>query len=186
MLHVNLDGAFLCLREAARVLVSQGQGGSLVGVSSTSAIDGAPGQQHYAASKTALLAVMRGLAVELARHMVRCNSLLPGWTDTELLAGAKTHEKFVTATIQRTPVRWWATLHDFETVGAFLGDPSLVFHTGDSMGFCLASGVSCVGFSRPGAPFADEVRAGAGRLRAAGPLRVRLLRAFGRSTGGGS
>jgi len=133
VLHVNLDGAFLCLREAARVLVRQGQGGSLVGVSSTSAIDGAPGQEHYAASKTALLAVMRALAVELARHKVRCNSLLPGWTDTELLAEAKTHEKFVTATIQRTPVRRWATLHDFETVGAFLADPSLVFHTGDSM-----------------------------------------------------
>ena len=42
VLHVNLDGAFLCLREAARVLVGQGQGGSLVGVSSTSAIDGLP------------------------------------------------------------------------------------------------------------------------------------------------
>jgi NAD(P)-dependent dehydrogenase (short-subunit alcohol dehydrogenase family) len=96
VLQVNLDGAFLCLREAARVLVGQGQGGSLVAVSSTSAIDGAPGQQHYAASKTALLAVIRALAVELARHQVRCNSLLPGWTDTELLAGAKTHEKFVT------------------------------------------------------------------------------------------
>ena len=133
VLQVNLDGAFLCLREAARVLVRQGQGGSLVGVSSTSAIDGAPGQQHYAASKTALLAVMRGLAVELARHRVRCNSLLPGWTDTELLAEAKTQEKFVTATISRTPVRRWATLHDFETVGAFLADPSLTFHTGDSM-----------------------------------------------------
>jgi len=133
VLQVNLDGAFLCLREAARVLVRQGQGGSLVAVSSTSAIDGAPGQQHYAASKTALLAVMRALAVELARHQVRCNSLLPGWTDTELLAGAKTHEKFVTATIGRTPVRRWATPHDFETVGAFLADPSLIFHTGDSM-----------------------------------------------------
>jgi NAD(P)-dependent dehydrogenase (short-subunit alcohol dehydrogenase family) len=133
VLHVNLDGTFLCLREATRVLAGQGQGESLAGVSSTSAIDGAPGQQHYAASKTALLAVMRGLAVELARHMVRCNSLLPGWTDTELLAGAKTHEKFVTATIQRTPVRRRATLHDFETVGAFLGDPSLLFHTGDSV-----------------------------------------------------
>jgi hypothetical protein len=133
VLQVNLDGAFLCLREAARVLVQQGQGGSLVGVSSTSAIHGAPGQEHYAASKTALLGVMRALAVELARHQVRCNSLLPGWTDTELTAVAQTHEKFMTATIGRTPVRRWATLHDFETVGAFLADPTLTFHTGDSM-----------------------------------------------------
>jgi hypothetical protein len=115
------------------VLVRQGQRRSLVGVSSTSAIDGLPGQEHYAASKTALLAVMRALAVELARYQVRCNSLLPGWTDTELLAGAKTHEKFVTATIGRTPVRRWGTLHNFETVGAFPADPSLIFHTRDSM-----------------------------------------------------
>jgi NAD(P)-dependent dehydrogenase (short-subunit alcohol dehydrogenase family) len=133
VLQVNLDGAFLCLREAARVLVQQGQGGSLVGVSSTSAIHGAPGQEHYAASKTALLGVMRSLAVELARHQIRCNSLLPGWTETELTAAAMTHEKFMAATTGRTPVRRWATLHDFETVGAFLADPTLIFHTGDSM-----------------------------------------------------
>jgi NAD(P)-dependent dehydrogenase (short-subunit alcohol dehydrogenase family) len=55
VLQVNLDGAFLCLREAARVLVGQGQGGSQVGVSSTSAIDGAPGQQHYAAHSACVL-----------------------------------------------------------------------------------------------------------------------------------
>jgi NAD(P)-dependent dehydrogenase (short-subunit alcohol dehydrogenase family) len=133
VLQVNLDGAFLCLREAARVLVQQGQGGSLVGVSSTSAIHGAPGQQHYSASKTALLGVMRSLAVELARHQIRCNSLLPGWTETELTAAAMTHEKFMAATTGRTPVRRWATLHDFETVGAFLADPTLIFHTGDSL-----------------------------------------------------
>ena len=48
-------------------------------------------------------------------------------------AGAKTHEKFVTATMGRTPGRRWGTLHDFETVGAFLADPSLIFHTWDSM-----------------------------------------------------
>jgi NAD(P)-dependent dehydrogenase (short-subunit alcohol dehydrogenase family) len=133
VLQVNLDGAFLCLREAARVLVRQGQGGSLVGVSSTSAIHGAPGQQHYAASKTALPGVMRALAVELARHQIRCNSLLPGWTETELTATARTHERFMAATTGRTPVRRWATLHDYETVGAFLADPALIFHTGDSM-----------------------------------------------------
>ena len=133
VLRVNLDGAFLCLREAARVLVEQGQGGSLVGVSSTSAIHGAPGQQHYAASKTALLGGRARLAVELARHQVAPQQPAAGWTDTELTAEAQTHERFMTATIGRTPVRRWATLHDFETVGAFLADPTLTFHTGDSM-----------------------------------------------------
>lgn len=133
VLRTNLDGAFLCLREGARVLVEQGEGGSLVGVSSTSAVHGAPGQEHYAASKTAMLALMRSLAVELARHGIRCNSLLPGWTETELTEGARTYEKFLKNTTNRTPLRRWATLHDFEAIGAFLADPSISFHTGDSV-----------------------------------------------------
>src|SRR4051812_4433222 len=51
---VNLDGAFLSLREAARHLVARGEGGSLVGVSSTSTLHGAPAQEHYASSKAAV------------------------------------------------------------------------------------------------------------------------------------
>ena len=89
VMAVNLDGAFLTLRAAARHLVERGEGGSLVGVSSVSAIHGAPRMEHYAASKTALLALVRGLAVELARHRVRCNALLPGWTDTDMIEAAR-------------------------------------------------------------------------------------------------
>jgi NAD(P)-dependent dehydrogenase (short-subunit alcohol dehydrogenase family) len=133
VLQVNLDGAFLCLREAARVLVRQGEGGALVGVSSTSSVHGAPGQEHYSASKTAMQGLMRSLAVELARHRVRCNTLVPGWTETELTEPARQFEKFLTNTTQRTPVRRWATLEDFEAVGAFLADPTITFHTGDSI-----------------------------------------------------
>jgi NAD(P)-dependent dehydrogenase (short-subunit alcohol dehydrogenase family) len=91
---------------------------------------GAPGQEHYSASKSALTSVMRGLAVELARFGIRSNALLPGWTETELTGEARTYEKFVTDTTNRTPVRRWATLHDFEAVGAYSCDPTITFHTG--------------------------------------------------------
>jgi NAD(P)-dependent dehydrogenase (short-subunit alcohol dehydrogenase family) len=133
VLGVNLDGAFLCLREAARHMVERGGGGALVAVSSTSALHGAPAQEHYAASKGALLPLVRGLAVELARHGVRCNALLPGWTDTDLLAPAKGFQKFVDNTTYRTPVRRWGTPEDFEEVAAFLADPTIQFHTGDTL-----------------------------------------------------
>jgi NAD(P)-dependent dehydrogenase (short-subunit alcohol dehydrogenase family) len=133
LMAINLEGAFLSLREAARVLVEQAEGGALVGVSSASSLHGAPGQEHYAASKTAVLAVMRSLAVELARHGIRANSLVPGWTETEMTAPARRHERFLENTTKRTPVRRWATLHDFEAVGAFLADPGISFHTGDSI-----------------------------------------------------
>jgi len=130
---VNLDGAFLCLREAARHMVERGEGGSLVAVSSVSAIHGAPGMEHYAASKAGLTSMVRGLAVELARHRIRCNSLLPGWTDTDMIAPAAHNERFVANTLKRTPLRRWGTPADMGQVAVFLADPANLFHTGDSV-----------------------------------------------------
>ena len=84
VMRVNLDGAFLTLREAASTWSSGVRRGRWS--PSTSAIHGAPGMEHYAGSKAALVAIMRGLAVELARHHIRCNTMLPGWTETDMLA----------------------------------------------------------------------------------------------------
>jgi NAD(P)-dependent dehydrogenase (short-subunit alcohol dehydrogenase family) len=133
VLSVNLDGAFLSLRAAARHLVGRGQGGALVVVSSTAALHGAPRREHYAASKSGLVGLMRSLAVELARHRVRCNALLPGWTDTAMLAEARSFQKFVDNTVARTPVRRWAVPTDFAEAAVFLADPSITFHTGDTL-----------------------------------------------------
>ena len=133
VMAVNLDGAFLCFREASRHMIERGEGGSLVAVSSTSAIDGAPRMEHYAASKAAVLALIRGLAVELARHGIRCNSILPGWTDTEMMALGRENEKFVRNTVGRTPVRRWGVPSDMGPAAVFLADPTQTFHTGDSL-----------------------------------------------------
>ncbi|MCU0268668.1 MAG: SDR family oxidoreductase [Acidimicrobiales bacterium] len=129
--RTNLDGVFLSFREAARHLVDRREGGALVAVSSTSAIHGAPGMQHYAAAKAGLLAMTRGLAVELARHRVRCNALLPGWTETDMLGPMASNPRFVENTIKRTPVRRWAVPADLGPAAVFLSDPSYTFHTGD-------------------------------------------------------
>ncbi len=130
---VNVDGVFFTLRAAARVLINQGEGGALIGVSSTSAIHGAPMAQSYAASKISVLAIMRGLAVELARHRIRCNSIIPGWTETEMTQAARSYDKFLAATTTRTPVRRWGQPNDFAALGAFLADPTQTFHTGDEI-----------------------------------------------------
>jgi NAD(P)-dependent dehydrogenase (short-subunit alcohol dehydrogenase family) len=133
VLAVNLDGAFLSLRAAARHLVARGEGGSLVVVSSTAALHGAPRREHYTTSKAGLVGLMRSLAVELARYRIRCNALLPGWTDTDLLADARTFQKFVDNTVARTPVRRWARPADFAEAAVFLADPTISFHTGDTL-----------------------------------------------------
>ena len=130
VMSVNLDGVFLTLREAARHLIEQGDGGSLVAVSSTSAIHGAAGNEAYGASKTAVNGLVRALAVGLARHRIRVNSLLPGWTKTELSDAAFGSDRFREATTRRTPVRRWAEPSDYRKIGAFLADPTIDWHTG--------------------------------------------------------
>jgi NAD(P)-dependent dehydrogenase (short-subunit alcohol dehydrogenase family) len=132
-LDLNLDGAFLTLREGARHLIARGEGGSLVAVSSTSAIHGTPRNAAYAVSKTGLVALVRSLAVELARYRIRCNALLPGWTETDLTARSREHEKFVANTTYRTPVKRWAQPTEFGPAAVYLADPRIEFHTGDAL-----------------------------------------------------
>ena len=138
VMAVNLDGVFLCLREASRQLIAQGSGGSLVAVSSTSAIHGAAGNEAYGTAKTAVTGLVRALAVSLARFQIRVNCLLPGWTVTELASPAFENEYFREVTTKRTPVRRWADPREFKEVGAFLADPSQTFHTGQQV--CVDGG----------------------------------------------
>lgn len=133
VMSVNLDGAFLTLREAARHMIERGEGGSLVGIGSVSAVQGAPGNQAYSSSKAGLGSLIRGMAVELARHRIRANLLMPGWTETDMTAPLLGWDKFVKATTQRTPARRWGLPSDMGAVALFLADPSLVFHTGDTV-----------------------------------------------------
>ena len=138
VMTINLDGVFLTLREAAKRLIEQGQGGSLVAVSSTSAIHGAAGNEAYGTAKTALNGLVRALSVGLARYQIRVNSLLPGWTITELASGGYESDVFREATIKRTPVRRWAEPAEFREVGAFLADPGQTYHTGQEV--CVDGG----------------------------------------------
>ena len=69
-LRVNLDGVFFTFRAAAKHMVERGKGGSLVAMASTAAIEGAARSSHYGASKGGVCAMVRALAVELARYKI--------------------------------------------------------------------------------------------------------------------
>ncbi|GAA0630389.1 SDR family oxidoreductase [Sporichthya brevicatena] len=141
IMRVNVDGVFLTAREAGRRFVAQDTGGSLVLVSSTASRFGAGGLGAYATSKSAVVGMGRTFAVELARHRVRANVLIPGWTRTAMNEHLQADERFMAATTGRTPVRRWATADEFEKVAVFLADPSQTFHTGNEVvvdgGYCI-------------------------------------------------
>jgi NAD(P)-dependent dehydrogenase (short-subunit alcohol dehydrogenase family) len=133
VMKINLDGAFLTLQAGARHMVERGEGGSLVAVASTSTIHGAAGNEAYGASKTALLGLTRALAVGLARHKIRVNAISPGWTITDLARGGYESDKFRDATVRRTPVRRWAEPDEMGPAAVYLADPTVTYHTGDTL-----------------------------------------------------
>jgi NAD(P)-dependent dehydrogenase (short-subunit alcohol dehydrogenase family) len=132
VLKVNLDGAFFTLRAAARHMVERGGGGSLVGTASLAAVEGAARNEHYAATKGGLIAMIRALAVEFARHGVRANAILPGWIETDMTANAIGNEKFVRNVLARIPVRRWGTGDDFGGIAVYLMSSASAYHTGDT------------------------------------------------------
>ena len=125
------------LREAAKHMLERAQagdpGGSLLVTSSTSAIDGAPANEAYAASKTAVLGLIRGLAVEYARHGIRANALLPGWIRSDMTAELQGWDKFNDKVIGRVPMRRWGEPEDFAGIAVYLASDASRFHTGDSL-----------------------------------------------------
>lgn len=83
--RTNLDGAFYVVQAAARQMAAQNPpGGSIIGVSSISALVGGGLQTHYTPTKAGVLSLMQSTAVALGKHNIRCNALLPGTIKTQL------------------------------------------------------------------------------------------------------
>jgi NAD(P)-dependent dehydrogenase (short-subunit alcohol dehydrogenase family)/rhamnose utilization protein RhaD (predicted bifunctional aldolase and dehydrogenase) len=77
-LEINLTGYFLAAREAARWMIRQRTGGSLLFVSSKTGLEASKNNAAYNVTKAGELQLMRGLALELGRHGIRANALCPG------------------------------------------------------------------------------------------------------------
>ncbi|MEV0810970.1 SDR family NAD(P)-dependent oxidoreductase [Micromonospora sp. NPDC050200] len=82
VLRVNLRGTFLVSRAFARRLIAQGQGGSIINISSIGGKSMAANVAAYAASKAAVQSLTSSMAKELGRHGIRVNAVCPGVTDT--------------------------------------------------------------------------------------------------------
>ncbi|MBI5278774.1 MAG: glucose 1-dehydrogenase [Burkholderiales bacterium] len=128
--RINVEGVFLTFRAAARHMAQHG-GGSLVATASTAAVEGAARNSHYGASKGAVTSFVRALAVELARHQIRVNSILPGWIATEMTQRSFGDERFATAVMPRIPARRWGSVDDFGGIAVYLASDAAAYTTGE-------------------------------------------------------
>jgi 3-oxoacyl-[acyl-carrier protein] reductase len=84
LLDVNLRGAFLVAQSVSRKMVSRGQGGAIVNMSSTNGLAGEVRYAHYNASKGAILLLTKTMALELGAHGIRVNAICPGYIQTPM------------------------------------------------------------------------------------------------------
>lgn len=104
---VNLDGVFFTVRGAARRIRDDGR---IVVVSSTAGQRGEAFHVDYAATKGALISMVKGLSVELGRRGVTVNAVAPGWIDTEMAEPALAEGR--EAVIRSIPLGRVATADD--------------------------------------------------------------------------
>jgi L-rhamnose 1-dehydrogenase len=82
--NVNLLGAYYMCQAAAKQMVKQGNGGSIIAISSISALVGGEMQTHYTPTKAGVHSLMQSIAIALGKHGIRCNSVMPGTVETDI------------------------------------------------------------------------------------------------------
>jgi NAD(P)-dependent dehydrogenase (short-subunit alcohol dehydrogenase family) len=144
-LAVSMHGAFYTLREAARLMVKRAQagepGGSLIFCGSLSMFKGLAGKIQYAASKAALGATIRSMAVEFGKYGIRANSVAPGYIKTGMTGEGELSpiDKYFAA---KNPIPRPGYTTDFEGIAAYLASDASSFHTGDTIiidGGCMVN-----------------------------------------------
>lgn len=136
VMAVNLEGVFFTCRAACRHMIARAgagdAGGSIVVTASLAAIEGAARNEAYAATKGAVVSMMKAIAVEHARYKVRANAILPGWIATDMTDRAQSSETFTEKVIGRVPARRWGQPADFGGIAVYLASDASAYHSGDS------------------------------------------------------
>lgn len=132
MLAVNVRAPLLLIA-ALIPAMTEGGGGSIINLSSVSGLIGTPRRAAYAATKGAIDAATRSLAIELGPSGIRVNAVAPGVVDTALWAKNKAIPGVVETIEGQTPLRRWATPEDIADVIVFLASDAARFVTGETI-----------------------------------------------------
>ncbi len=138
MLAVNVRAPLLLIAALIPAMTQRRQG-SIINLSSVSGLIGTPRRAAYAASKGAIDAATRSLAIELGPMGIRVNSVAPGVVDTALWASNKKVEGVIEAVESLTPLRRWAQPDDIADVIVFLASDAARFVTGETI--CVDGGM---------------------------------------------
>ena len=117
VLNTNLNGTYFCTRAAVPSMIER-KFGRIVNIASFVGQAGAYGQANYAASKGAIIAFTKTIALELAQYNVTANVVAPGYTATDMVAGIPAH--VLKEIASRIPLKRLAEPQEIAKAVAFL------------------------------------------------------------------
>ncbi len=127
VLDVNLRGAFLCLRESAKIMAKQREG-RIVNITSVVGQMGNAGQVNYCSAKAGLIGLTKSAAKELAGRSVTVNAVAPGFIDTDMTASLP--EEVRKQYLEHIPLRRFGSAEDVAEAVAFLASEEAGYITG--------------------------------------------------------
>ncbi len=130
VLNVNLRGAFVCLREAAKIMSKQ-RHGRIINISSVVGQMGNAGQVNYAAAKAGLHGMTMSAAKELAGRNITVNTVAPGFIETDMTAGLP--ENVRKAYEEAIPLKRMGSVEDVAGAVVFLASENSAYITGQML-----------------------------------------------------
>jgi 2-deoxy-D-gluconate 3-dehydrogenase len=134
VLDVNVKGLMRCSRAAARRMIGQGGGGSIVNIASIDSFrPSMVGLAAYDTSKGGVLMFTRSLALELAPHGIRVNGIAPGGIATPGTGGDNLPPDLVEQFTAAVPIKRFGTPEEIGTVAVFLASRAASYMTGETV-----------------------------------------------------
>ena len=130
MIRVNLKSVYAVIHYTVPHMIAQ-KGGKIVAISSTAGQRGESLHAHYAASKGAIISMVKGLSTELARHNILVNCVAPGWVDTDMSASVLRNKKLVKAAVAPIPLKRAGTAEEIAGPILFAVSDLATFITGE-------------------------------------------------------
>ena len=136
ILGINLWGAHYVLQQAAGHMKARADDGDafgrLVGTASLAAVSGQARGEHYAATKGAIVSMMKALAVEYARYNMTAHTILPGWIETAMTEKTFAWDRFAANVMPRIPMRRWGKPEDFAAIAIYIMSDASQYHTAET------------------------------------------------------